>query len=505
MHPNIEKLINIAKECGELSEKQKEIILRKAKECGEDVDEVEVLLETISTRQLNQTETHKGTITQKMDLEGTAGDLKVPSATNKMRKCPRCGAYVPDTKMQCPECGYLFSSTDANKNVSFLFDEIKKAKSFSAQKRIIESFPIPNAKVDLLEFLLLSLPRINGRKDKLSSAYFKKYAECIGRSKQYFPDDHDFDEYILVYERKLQILKTKKRKQTILWLSILVLLISIPIALILFPQLKKRQEVSRFEKIVKTGVLSEAKKAYPKLLQEIQEGNISGERIANSITSEINHLIENDNKDDNSDMYRVDTLMTLLSSLPEELQFKSDSKRYDFAIAVSDFYLDHNNVVGIYDALKIYDYVNKNDPNILTHYILSNITFDLMNGYKNAARRDLEMGVGLYLQHAPDVVKQTINEIGNKKIEEATDFVTFGYGLYSIADQTVAIIKQGTSAEAMGVQVGDVLEFREVAPTWKKMRESAGSGKKYLHRFRKKDGTLYSVELEYSVEKLFDQ
>ena len=48
-------------------------------------------------------------------------------------------------------------------------------------------------------------------------------------------------------------------------------------------------------------------------------------------------------------------------------------------MSVSVFYLDHNNVFGIYDALKIYDYVNKKDHNILTHYILSNITFDLMN------------------------------------------------------------------------------------------------------------------------------
>ena len=47
MHSDIEKLINIAREGGELTEKQKEIILRKAEELGEDVDETEMILESI--------------------------------------------------------------------------------------------------------------------------------------------------------------------------------------------------------------------------------------------------------------------------------------------------------------------------------------------------------------------------------------------------------------------------------------------------------------------------
>ena len=40
MHPDIEKMINIAKERGELTEKQKEIILRKTEKLGEDVDTI---------------------------------------------------------------------------------------------------------------------------------------------------------------------------------------------------------------------------------------------------------------------------------------------------------------------------------------------------------------------------------------------------------------------------------------------------------------------------------
>ena len=47
MHPEIEKLIAIAKDSGNLTERQREILLRKAEELGENVDEVEFVLEKI--------------------------------------------------------------------------------------------------------------------------------------------------------------------------------------------------------------------------------------------------------------------------------------------------------------------------------------------------------------------------------------------------------------------------------------------------------------------------
>ena len=86
MHPDIEKLINIAKESGELTEEQKEVILRKAEKLGEDVDEVEMILETLR---------QKPTIQE----PETVGE--------KMMKCPNCGEIVSGYSLQCPACGYV--------------------------------------------------------------------------------------------------------------------------------------------------------------------------------------------------------------------------------------------------------------------------------------------------------------------------------------------------------------------------------------------------------------
>lgn len=164
MHPDLERLINIAKESGELSERQKEIILRKAKSLGENVDEVEVLIDTVPK----------------------ATSKSTSSGREKLKKCPNCGAVITDVVMKCPECGYVFSVVEANDSSQKLFEKLNNAKSLQTKKQIIESFPIPNSKEDLLEFLLLSRPYVKDVKGAFAEAYFKKYSECIGRCQTFF-------------------------------------------------------------------------------------------------------------------------------------------------------------------------------------------------------------------------------------------------------------------------------------------------------------------------------
>ncbi len=47
MHPEIEKLINIARENGELTENLRETILQKAEQLGEDIDDVDFIIEGV--------------------------------------------------------------------------------------------------------------------------------------------------------------------------------------------------------------------------------------------------------------------------------------------------------------------------------------------------------------------------------------------------------------------------------------------------------------------------
>ena len=100
MHQDIEKLLNAAKEKGSITEKQREIILNKAQQLGEDMAEVEFVLEDIP---LLKKETDKRA---------------------KTKKCPQCGAAVSDLAIKCPDCGcVLHDESDATRRARDIIQE----------------------------------------------------------------------------------------------------------------------------------------------------------------------------------------------------------------------------------------------------------------------------------------------------------------------------------------------------------------------------------------------
>lgn len=118
MHQDIEKLLNAAKEKGSITEKQREIILNKAQQLGEDMAEVEFVLEDIP--------------------------LKKDIARSKTKKCPYCGALIDDMALKCPDCGrVLHDESDATQKVRDLIQEInvkmKSIKKGEIRKELVDS------------------------------------------------------------------------------------------------------------------------------------------------------------------------------------------------------------------------------------------------------------------------------------------------------------------------------------------------------------------------------
>ncbi len=102
MHQDIEKLLNAAKEKGSVTEKQREIILSKAQQLGEDMAELEFVLEDIPIK------------------KGENDKLK-------SKRCPQCGAIVDDMALKCPDCGYAFKDeSDANLAVRKIIEETER-------------------------------------------------------------------------------------------------------------------------------------------------------------------------------------------------------------------------------------------------------------------------------------------------------------------------------------------------------------------------------------------
>lgn len=246
----IEALISAALADGVLTEKEKQVLFKRAQAEGIDLDEFEMVLDA--------------RLVELQKAEKAKAEASAPKSTKygDVRKCPACGSMIPALAGVCPECGYEFSGIDANLSSKKLadgliaidkecevemqneFDKFKpnswsseeregeiqrerirlkaKYKSLKRQRKktLIETFPIPNTKSDLFEFISSLQARMSG--SLLAPAYRRKVKECLTKAKALYPTDPIFLKLVADVEEKL-----KKRR-------ILYMLSGLGILLLLF-------------------------------------------------------------------------------------------------------------------------------------------------------------------------------------------------------------------------------------------------------------------------------
>lgn len=89
---------------------------------------------------------------------------EISNKQGRVKTCPNCGANVSSFRGNCPECGHEFRDSGDVKSMSSLFEKIdiiensnkKNEAKIDAKCELIRSFPIPNDKEDLLEFISVS-------------------------------------------------------------------------------------------------------------------------------------------------------------------------------------------------------------------------------------------------------------------------------------------------------------------------------------------------------------
>lgn len=178
MHPEIDNLIKMALADGEVTEKERGIILRKAESLGLDKDEVEMILDGSIALQKKESAQSQPIAAPKSNKEG------------EIKKCPSCGAPTQAFATRCSDCSYEFRNIDSANSIKELFRQLEQAeiraknekpagglfgglmsmvnndtavekRVYEAKAMIISTFPVPNSKEDILEFLALSVSQVN--------------------------------------------------------------------------------------------------------------------------------------------------------------------------------------------------------------------------------------------------------------------------------------------------------------------------------------------------------
>lgn len=199
----IENLINLALADGELTQKEKQILLKKAESMGIDLDEFEMVLEA---KLYERTGANKTSNTDQKTVEPKSDKL------GDVKKCPACGAITASFTVRCAECGTEFRNVEASQNITTFFEKLDELEAgrqenlFNSEKlsgnlgcgtifkwfflypilipyniiiflinkakppiwsttdlrkeEMIINFPVPNSKEEIIEFLTLSISKI---------------------------------------------------------------------------------------------------------------------------------------------------------------------------------------------------------------------------------------------------------------------------------------------------------------------------------------------------------
>ena len=211
----IERLISLALVDGVLTEKEKQILLKKAEAEGLDLDEFEMVLDAklhiLKTEQQENEKAQNAMCDESDDVEEYEEEseevVEVVAPAPKsdklgdIKKCPACGSLMTSFSTNCEDCGFEIRNVELSANVMkfaekldaieadnnenhyqddpSLFDTIrgiallpvkaveiallKSANLTNTEKRkkeFITNFPIPATKEDLIEFMSLFVSRI---------------------------------------------------------------------------------------------------------------------------------------------------------------------------------------------------------------------------------------------------------------------------------------------------------------------------------------------------------
>lgn len=236
----LQELIDLVLADGVITEKERQVLYRRAQAEGVDIMELEVVLEG---KLATMAGSGSGAATMPPPPPGMSRPFSPPPPPPEayreysepeggyrqslkygtIRKCPNCGAKIKGGDIRCRECLYEFVDVQAVRSVREFAhmingieaanprmedeDEDSISSRASAMTTAINNFPIPNSREDLLEFIVFFETRyknhsISTKGDvAIMKAYKSKYIESVEKAKIYFGQDPEMGEILRRYEK----------------------------------------------------------------------------------------------------------------------------------------------------------------------------------------------------------------------------------------------------------------------------------------------------------------
>lgn len=104
-------------------------------------------------------------------------------------KCPHCGETVSSFSAKCACCGNELREQNVSNSLNRLFYSMNSLSDEKEKIQLVKTFPIPNSKEDICEFMILATSNFNVNQyithkgeDTLSAAWYTKINQCYEKA-----------------------------------------------------------------------------------------------------------------------------------------------------------------------------------------------------------------------------------------------------------------------------------------------------------------------------------
>lgn len=128
----------------------------------------------------------------------------------KVLICPRCGDVINSFTGKCKSCGTEFYNIDASKTMKEFSNNLLNTDEFGQKLEMIKTFPIPNSKEDIIEFMILASSNIGytEQKNKMDEAYedawVTKFMQGYQKAKMVLACDREWNRIQKLYDETIE-------------------------------------------------------------------------------------------------------------------------------------------------------------------------------------------------------------------------------------------------------------------------------------------------------------
>lgn len=241
LSPRLNSLINAAVADGEISDMERNVLIRNAQQEGVSMDEFVMILEARLYEQQQVLRARQQEADNKQKAAAAVNVAPIPGRPSRpqLRKCPACGEIINDVlTTKCDKCGYDFdltaekSSESSWERLTAKIEEVRgkqdnniltnnifthvlsgRVPEIEEEKQIasiISNFPVPSGKQDLLDFFASCTPLAKADKfydggDLVEVAYYAKAQQVLIKARVLMKNDKELLEQMEAIAKQYKI------------------------------------------------------------------------------------------------------------------------------------------------------------------------------------------------------------------------------------------------------------------------------------------------------------